>query len=350
MQFPKVNGDPVAPDARELLRAAVRHGRLERRAKRLGLWRDEGDPPVDLRRFDLDRVATIEPEPEPVFLVTYLYVPRGRSDSGFDWHACDFFGRGSNPELRQLIAKVAVEEEGLGRGLDWILGRTIYGGFDEFRRATAARERRAQVMLERALTLDIHQRGVDEPLAEALAAWLEVKELGDAAEMWRRRGVLMTCRRALERLFREIARNWPLAGVADRLSLDGEVNRARLAAAAAAVGLTEVPDGLLRVTHGQVRSVTEFGDGWRLQALVAATLLRALGDHDHPLRIAAGKAPDLLTRIVRVAAQGGEAAHDVDEPRFELPTIEACVDATLAVVGLLLGLPARTIHEVERDE
>lgn len=351
MQFPTTDGEPVLPDAREILRAALRHGRLERLAKRLDLWREEDEPPPDLSRFKLDRVSTIEPAPVPVFLVTYLYVPRDGSDGGIDWHACDFFGRGSNPELRQLIVRVAGQEDGLARALNRVLGCTIHGDFDEFRRATAAREPRAKRMLEHALTLDIQRHAVAQPLSEMLAAWLEVVELDDAAEMWRRRNVLTTCRRAFERLFREVAERWPLAGVAERLSRDGEVNRARFEAAAAAVGLTEVPDWLLRVTHGQVRAVTEFRDGWwRLQPLVAATLLRAVDEGEHPLRLAAAKAPDLLSRIARVAAQGGEAAHDTDEPRFDLPAIAACVDTTVEVVGVLLGLPARSIQEVNRDE
>jgi hypothetical protein len=285
-----------------------------------------------------------------VFLVTHLYVPRDGSESGTDWHACDFFGRGSNPALRQLIAQVAREEDGLRRVLDRLLGRTIYGGFEEFRRTVAAREHRAQVMLERALTLDIQQHGVREPLAEALAAWLEVQDLGDAAEMWRRRAVLTACRRVMERLFRDLAKTWPLAGVADRLSRDGEVNRARVQAAAATVGFASVPDGLLRVTQGHVRSVTEYRDSWRLQPLVVATLLRAIDDVGHPLYGAARKVPDLLGRIAQVAAQGGEAAHDADEPQFDLAAVEACIDTTIAVVGVLLGLAVRSIHEAEGDE
>jgi hypothetical protein len=350
MQLPRPDGDPVPPDAREIIRAAGRHGRLVRRAERLDGWWDEGEPASEVRSFDLNRVSSIETMVHSVFLVTYLYVPRDGSESGFDWHACDFFGRGSNPALRQLIAQVAREEEGLRRVLDRLLGRTIYGGFEEFRRTIATREHRAQVLLERALTLDIQQHGVRAPLAEALAAWLEVQELGDAAEMWRRRGVLTGCRRVLERLFRDLAKTWPLAGVAERLSREGEVNRARVQAAAGTVGFSSVPDGLLRVTQGQVRSVTEYRDSWRLQPLVVATLLRAIDDAGHPLYGAARKVPDLLGRIAQVAAQGGEAAHDADEPQFDLAAVEACIDTTITVVGVLLGLAVRSIHEAEGDE
>jgi hypothetical protein len=363
MQFASANGDPVPPDAREIIRAAVRHGRLIRRARRLDAWGDDGEPSSDLGRFNIDRVSSIETEPQPVFLVTYLYVPRDGSESGIDWHACDFFGRGSSPPLRQLITQVARTDEGLFRVLDRLMGRTIYGGFEEFKRATAAREHRAQVLLERTLTLDIRRHGVSEPLADALAAWVEVTELGDASPMRRRREVLGACRRALERLFREIARTWPLAGIADRLSRDGVVNRARLQRAATLVGFTEVPEAFLGVTQHQVRSVAEYGKWWRLRPVVAATVLRAENDAGHPMWSAARELSDLLCRIDRVARQAGEAAHDGDEPchphgaplgaqnpDFDLAAVKACLDSTLAVVGVLLGLPARSIHEEERDE
>jgi hypothetical protein len=351
MMFPPADSEPTPPDAREVLRAAAESRRLFRRsAQQQVMLEDADEAPLELTHCDLDRVTSIESEPESVFLVTYLYVPRDVCESGIDWHACDFFGRGSSPTLRRLITKVASNDEGMARILDRFLGRTIYGGLEEFMRTTAMREQRARLLLEHALTIDIHHHGVSEPLAEALASWLEVKELGDAAEIWRRRGVLTTCRRALERLFRDMARTWCLAGVADRLSRDPEVNRARLHEAAALVGFPEVPDGLMRVTQGQVLSVANYENAWRLQPLVMATLLRAVDITAHPLHSAAKRAPDLLVRIARVAAQAGEAAHDADKPQFELGVIESCVTETFEITGVILGLPMRTIQEGTRDE
>jgi hypothetical protein len=96
--------------------------------------------------------------------------------------------------------------------------------------------------------------------------------------------------------------------------------------------------------------VTEYSDSWRLRPLVVATLLRAIDDIRHPLYGAARKDSDLLGRIALIAAQGGEAAHDAEEPRFDLAAVETCIDTTIAVVGVLLGLAARSIHEAERDE
>ena len=350
MQMPPRDTRAVAPEPREILRASVRHGRLERRARRVRTWVDEGDEGSPLPgQIDLNRIAVIEPEPEPVFLVTYLYVPRDGDENGLDWHACDFFGRGSSPELRRLVARVAADEELLARAVDRILGQSMYGSFEEFRRATAAREMRAQSLLENALTIDVHRHAVAQPLAEVADAWLELKELGDDAAQWRRRGVMTSCRRALERLLKEIAERWPLSGLAESMSYeDQEVNAALLTTAATTVGLQPIPEPMLRVPRKQVRAVCDFDDAWRLRPLVVATLLRARDEEQHPLRAAAAKAPDLLERIDDVTARSGEAVHDNDR-ELTLREVDRCVEDTLVIVGWMLGLPARSFREVLRN-
>lgn len=350
MQFPPREREGSMPDAREVLRAALRHARLGRRSRRLAMWVDDDLGAVEPSGFDLNRISTIEPEPEPVFLVTYLYVPQDGDDADLDWHACDFFGRGSSPALRRVVAQVAGDNDRLGDVLDGLLGRTLHGGFDEFKRAAAAREYQASKLLEGALTIDIQRHGVVQPLAELLESWLEVRDLEEASAQWRRRGVLTTCRRALERLFREVAEAWPLAGVADQLSRDdGEVNAARLRGTAAALGLDELPPALCRVTQGQVRSVSEYDDSWRLRPLVVATMLRARDVDGHPLRVAAQKAPAFLAKVEQVTASAGGAVHDGQDDHFELSSLDECVQETLEIVGLLLNLPVRSIKEVLRD-
>lgn len=350
MQFPPRGAEGTTPDAREVLRAALRHARLGRRARRLSVWADEEIGAVDPVGFDLNRVTTIETEPEPVFLVSYLYVPQDGEESDLDWHACDFFGRGSSPALRRIVTRVAQDEQHLAAVVDGLLGRTLHGSFDEFKRSAAVREHQANKLLEGALTIDIQRHAVVEPLVEMLESWLEVRDLDEAAAQWRRRGVLTTSRRALERLFREIAKAWPLAGVADQLSRDsGDVNAATLRGTAAALGLNEVPQSMCRVTQGQVRSVSDYDDSWRLRPLVVATMLRARDDDAHPLRKAAAKAPDIIAKVEQVTIRAGGAAHDGEHDRFELSSLDNCVEETLEIVGLLLNLPARPIKEVLRD-
>ena len=154
--------------------------------------------------------------------------------------------------------------------------------------------------------------------------------------------MLLSCRKTLERLFGEVAGSWPLTGVADRLCNDRKVNEELLRRAARDVGLATPPEALYGVRKGQVRAVADYDDSWRLRPFVVATLLRAQDVEGHPLRSAAGKAPDLLVRIEVVTSRGGEAVHGAQDDRFDVDTVNATVRNTLEITGLLLNLPVQT--------
>ena len=351
MQFPPDGRQLAAPpDAHQILRAARRHQRLERQRQEVDVPIDEDDIEAgSVAGLDLNRIASIEPAPEPVFLVSFLYVPRDGDDT--DWHACEFFGRGSDPALRRLVVRVAEEIEGLAQRLDRLLGLTSHENFAEFRRAEEERNRRARRLLERTLTVDVvRHEAVADTLMETIAGWLELRDLGDAAGPRRCRDVLTSCRRILERLFVEVRNEWPLTGVADRLSRhDWKMNEEVLRAAADELGLTELPNAVRRVNHGRVRAVSDYDNAWQLRPLVAATLLGARTETNHPLRSAARKAPDLLVRIERVTALGGEAAHTGGSGQLDTDAVDSAIQETLEIVGLLLNLPVRPIKEILRD-
>ena len=364
------SGAAEPPDAREILRAVHRHKRRAQRSRRLGEWENEDDDTegTAVSGLDFNRISVIEPEPEPVFLVSYLYVPRDGYDA--DWHACDFFGRGSDPALRRLVVRVADDEREprLARRLNRLLGRTPHCDFDTFRRAARGWESCARRLAEWALTMNVHHYGVVEPLTETLEGWLEMRDLGDAAGPRHWRNVLTSCRRTLERLFRDVAKAWPLAGVEEGLSRHDRkvneevppmvnqkkqpnVNQEKLRASAVDVGFAgdAVPEALCNVRYGLVRSVSKYTDSSRLRPLVAATLLRASTEEHHPLRSAARKAPNLLSRIERVTKRGGEAAHDNVGGQFDIDSATTSVKDTLAIVGLLLDLPVRPMDEALKE-
>ena len=340
------------PDAREILRAAFRHKRFGRRGQSVGVHFDEEVEAVNPMGLDLDRVSVIEPEPEPVFLVSFLYVPQDGDDGDADWYVCDFFGRGSDLVLRRLVIQAAEEDgkQGLARRLDRLIGLTQHSDFDAFKRAARSRKRKADRLLERALTIDVRRHAVAETLAEMLDGWLELWDLGDDAGQRRRDSVLTSGRTALEKLLRDVAEEWPLAGVADRLSGDRTTDVELLRRTARDIGLTELPDALSGVKKNQVRAVSDYDDSWRLRPLVAATLLKAWNTREHPLRSVAEKAPAVLERIERVASLGGEAAHGGGDGRLDVDTVNTAVQETLEVAGLLLDLPARSIEEVMRSD
>ena len=350
MQIPPDGHQPAAhPDSHQILRAVRLHRRLERRRQDATAPINEDGIETGVGGLDLRRVASIVPAAEPVFLVSFLYIPRDGDDT--DWYACEFFGRGMDPALRRLVSRVAGEDGGLAQRLDRLLGQTSHGSVADFRRAEKERGRRACRMLERTLTIDVtRHEDLADVLADLIEGWLELHDLGDAVSRRRHRDLLTACRGALERLFVEVARSWPLTGVADRLSRhDREINEALLQDSASKIGLTVLPEALRRVKHNHIRAVSDYRDSWRLRPLVAATILRAYTEPDHPLRSAARNTPDLLARIERVAALGGEAAHASKSGHLDPGTVDTCTQETLEIVGLLLNLPVQPIKEILRD-
>ena len=347
MQVPPDEQRAEPPDAREILRAVLQHKRLGRRSQHLEVWEPEDIETAAVVGVDLNRISSIEAEPEPVFLSSYLYVPQDGEDRDSDWYACDFFGRGSDQVLRRLVIRVAKKEQHLAGRLDRLLGRTLYyNNFDEYRCIVEKRTSNARMLLEQTLTIDVNHHNIDESLMEVIEGWLEIRYLAEAASQRHQRNVLMSCRRTLEQLFSDVAKRWPLAGMAGRLCGDRELNVATLQAAADDVGLTELPEILCRVPPGHVRSVSDYDDSWRLRPLVVATLLRAVDEEGHPLRSAGKKAPDLLARIESIAKLGGEAAHGGGNELIDLDSVDMSVRETLSIVGLLLNLPVRPIEEV----
>lgn len=349
---------PAPPDARQILSAALRSHRAERRAARQELWvADEPGDPSDDPEVSLGRLSIIEREPTAVGLVTYLYVPHGGETSDIDWHACDFFGRGTNPELKRRILKVADQDENLARVLDRFLRRGGYASLDDYCRAAKLRRQRAQRILSAALTLDVERHDVSRWLIDMLDAWIEVRELGDGATESRFRSVLMDGRCALESVLAETAERWPLAGVADALCFsngtgsDGaRVNRERIGRAAAELGFQEIPDSLLKIDKRLVKATYHQKASWRLRPMIVATLLKAEREANHPFRRAAASAPDLLIRMDRIAEDAGEMAHHGERSTPDPATLNRCVEDVLAIVALILGLPSRPLQEVLVDE
>jgi hypothetical protein len=104
------------------------------------------------------------------------------------------------------------------------------------------------------------------------------------------------------------------------------------------------------VKQNHVWWAAERADASRFRALVAATLLRASGDSTHPMCVAAPNAPDLLIRLEQVTSHAGEATHDAEDLRLNVQIVEGCINETINIVGLLLGLPVRSLSKVASNE
>ena len=354
---------PDPPNAQEIIDAVAQQKRQDAWQKRqetyqenIESWTNSNSDLLQASRIrgrDLQRIRAIEAKPQPVFLVSFLYVPRAGDDGSIDWYACDFFGRGSDPALRRLITRVATEEKRLAQRMQRLLGRTIYGSFEGFENEEKARKHRASKLLKQLLLDKIapHPHKGDLPLAEVLEGWLELCWLQKDAGRRHRRNVLVACRVTLEWLFGKVAHQWPLADVHEMLSRkDTKINRKAFRDAANAVGLTNLPQRLCNVSRSSIRSASKrHNQHWRLSSLVAATLLQAQITLDHPLRTAAEKAPDFLARVERVIDRGNSEAHNSKDKQFNLNSVHEAVEDTLEIVGLLLNVQTTHIKDVLRQ-
>jgi hypothetical protein len=350
MQRPPRDAASKAPEAREILRAASEQRRIARRLARTDrhrFWDEDGPEPFDPKRVDLKRVAAIEPQAHPVFLATFLYVPQDGADREMDWHVCDFFGRADSLDLRRLLIEVADGQPHLASQLDRAIGRTLIGtDFAGLKERDRQRRAQAQLLLDKALTLDIRRQSVHEPLARLLDAWLELRELDAFADARRCDNVLRECRTVLEAVFAGLRERYPLAGVAKGLARDNETRAAYYRAAASAVGFARLPGPLQKIPPNQIAAVADYADAWRLRPLVMATVLGAREEAKHPLRAAAAERPDLLERIERVAGLAGGASHHGSDRAANRGELESAVDDTLRIVGSLLGLSFTSLAEI----
>lgn len=350
MQRPPEGAAPRAPEAREILRAIDQQRRIARRLgrdARSRFWEEDGPDLFDPKRVDLARISEIEAEAHPVYLATFLYVPQDGPDQELDWHVCDFFGRGNSLDLRRRIVDVADEQPYLARELDRVIGRTVVANdFSDYRQRERQRLSEAQLLLDRALSLDVRRQPIQGALARMLDAWLELRELDAFADGRRCDGVLSECRKVLEGLFAGLRQDWPLTGLWRRIPKDGAVRAAEYRAVAREVGFARLPEPLQQVPPNQLRAVTDYADSWRLRPLVLATLLGARDEAEHPMRGAATRRPDLLDLIESVASLAGGASHHGAGPDIGQAEIGSAVEKTLIVVGSLLGLPVCPITEV----
>ena len=98
-----------------------------------------------------------------------------------------------------------------------------------------------------------------------------------------------------------------------------------------------IPRAFLNVKPGQIRSVAEFGEHWRLRPLVTATVLRADRERSHPLRDVARQTPTLLNLVDQIAISGGAAGH-AGGTNATVADTEVHADRVYLVISKLVGL------------
>lgn len=337
MQLPPREAGISQPTAIQVLRAAEAHRRSLRRAKESQHSPDDSSP-IDTKR--LEKIGLIEPQPRPVFLLTYLYL----ADTGNladDWYVCEPFGFDPSANFRTDLELRTRESQGLLGTLQRLLGRSLHGDIEHYRVWKDRLREDAELRVDLSLTI----------AARELLSYPHLVEmemgLGEAAadaSTFALRTVASACRAALEALFQHLASHYSLRGISNGLYTGNVPNRNRqfiqdcYRVAARTIGLAgELPLQLLKVKPEHIKAVCEYNDSWRLRPSIVATLLLAARQADHPLRTAVQRVPDIFNRLEAVADISGEAIHSRDIT-FTLEDVRASVRTVYEVTSILMNL------------
>ena len=323
--LPRAQVSPTTPSAAAVVQAVAQH----RRGLRFKDADDDGEDEA-LGSFvasgvQISRVSFVEEEPQAVFLLTYLYVPE--SDAGVtDWYACDPFGFGQSVRLRRRVEAVMHDDSGLFNVVNQLVGETLHTGYEEQQRWLETIQLQAGLEIDRRLTVSFRTHGAFEQMLELESARQEMRTLGRDCPDRKVKEVLRAGVKVLEAAFSSFAILHPLGGVWERVYVsrverstgkqclkpqnDPSIYRATYEGAFRSLGFeAPIPSALLNVKPGQVRSVADYGDSWRLRPLVTATALLAQRDPTHPLARTAARSPGLLGIIDEIATVGGGAGH-----------------------------------------
>ena len=322
--LPRAQVSPATPSAAAVVQAVAQH-RKGLRFKETDESYDEGFGSFVASGVQINRVSFINDEPQAVFLLTYLYVPE--SDLGAtDWYACDPFGLGQSVRLRRRVEAVMHEVPGLFGVVNQLVGETLHASYEDQQRWLETIHLKAGLEIDRRLTVSFRTSSVFEQVLELESARQEMRSIGRDCPERKIKEVLRAGVKVLEAVFSSIAVTYPLGDIWKRVwvsRVDRRTGRQHLApqqdrsvysatyeGAFRSLGFAApVPDALLNVKPGQVRSVAEYRDSWRLRPFVTATALLAQRDPAHPLARAAARSPGLIGAIDEIATVGGGAGH-----------------------------------------
>ena len=326
------------PTPLQVLRAADLHRRALKRTQDSEEGSDE-EFTSPAPTMGISRISLIEPEPRPVFLMTFLYTPHTKAATT-DWYVCEPFGFGPSAKFRRTVEARLADSRGLTAALERLLRKSVHGDWDGYRAWRERLRATAELSVELHLTIEARTLRAYEHLVEMEMALEEATE--DTSEYAKRR-IGIACRSVLEAMFQDLAIRHPLKGISAGLYSRGSPNsdreyiRERYRQAAATVGFAgEIPQSFLNVKPEHIRSVAEYHNGWRLRPAIIATLLLAARSADHPFRNAAQKVPNLLAELDAVASLSGEAAHAGDSEQ-SLDNLRSATEKVYTAVTALIS-------------
>ncbi|MUG96347.1 hypothetical protein F7734_30000 [Scytonema sp. UIC 10036] len=332
------------PSPQDILQAVRKH----EKALRYRTFSEELDGDDDVWTFNqvpnIQRISFVEEEPVPVWLTTFLYLPKN-SSSTTSWYICDPFGLGDSPWLRRKL-EIQIKKNPSFRGLQKLILEIIDEYKDEeeidrkFTNLIQQANEEAEMRVEHKLTIEIRRWdrvfnnlvGMERTYIEAQAL-VDLKNIPDKLD-----DILVKAQKVVESLFLTIREIYPTAKAWQLLSpQDREHNRNLLNGLANKLGfITPLPSSLVDVKQGKVRFAADSGRG-SLRSYILAGLLTARHGSHHPLQLVAQKAPDMLIRLDKLAGMRDRSSHSSNQ-QLEIPEVLQQISTVYEVVASTLEL------------
>ncbi len=306
----------------------------------------------------LARIAFISDQPEPVGLVTYGYLPEG---GGLPPQICDPFGFVGDDKMWRHLQNLAGCDDAASAAHREFLRLAQVKDAPAFTEQLKLHRLAAEAQLLDSLSLNIKSfPAIFDHLADAqnylsLAIKLGTDPQGQLAS------TIQFCRKALEALLKEVARQSPLTDAYKSLTGNASLDRATVEKIASDVGFTSPLPEKIREAIGGGSDTKERIKGigrnlknvFSLNAAIVATLLACSRDSMHPFRQAAKRDPELITKFIAIIDAGNPASHDESHnsrPRhFTASEAMAIHDLTIEVVASLLNLPLRKAQSYGKE-
>jgi hypothetical protein len=293
---------------------------------------DEEDVLDGLKSGGLRVVAV---EPEPVFVASFVFLPKDARQRS--WLVTDPLGLGVSDVLRPGVTKLAKEgKHGLAELLEKVAGQAWHVDEGDLALYLAEATKAAKERVERRLgeAAKLLPADVLERLADADVR-LEGAQTAKPIEDF-----LGNAYAALESVFGWMVSLYPDPSLFSALSHNASENAPLLRRVAEQVGFAASPRTLplLSVTRGVVKGAICFGNK-TLPGRLAAALLAAQRNGDHPLATLGARAPDALEFFAEIGRLRIDASHDTSA----VPTAEGAVemrDRLFAVLRALVGAGA----------
>ena len=311
------------PSRRDILRSCLMGIRAEVAYKRT-MGTDNGTSDglnVDALKRHLNRVVLVDTAPEPMFLTTFVFVPKDVRRASL-WQVCDPFGLGTSQRLRKRIEELASASSQAGAALKGAIEKATGTGFavedvDVLELHRAQNQKAAEVVDDKA--------DFDKTICPEVYEWLvqmenehleAVRDVSGKAWDEQQRRLKAMVRRAyatLEECLAYAVKAFPMSDVGRPLGGTLADNGVLLAKIARRIGFEDDPDDpcferFLRIGGGPVKGVVEY-EQRELVALLAAALLVAHDRSEHPLRRCAAEFPKLIVFLNQLKRMRDLSSH-----------------------------------------